>query len=507
VAELRRLLQQAQSLRGREVQLTRPGLTRALCGAGVAAAAAAWYWLFVLPPRLLGSADPDRFYHLALSRLIANSGLPRTLPQVEDLGWGQYFPDKEFLFHALTALAWKIGEAPAVLWLVPLLGTAILLCIYAEVSRINRPLPAMLMVVVGALGTAGLMFRLSLLRPHLLAVLVFVLLLMAILRERPRLAALAAAAFALAYHAFIVVGFVIGACWLLRRQPGFTKHTWAWCLGGLALGTLVHPYFPSNLVMGVLHLRLALGLESVPPATPGTELYPPTLLQFFQAYGFYALLLVGVAIAAWRQRPQASAERSGLVLMFILTGIFCVLGTRTLRAMEYGVPCGLLLFGYALRVFPVRHALPALLAVLLLCQGQVDWLFYRKSWNGPDQSSEPAYAAVLAQVPQGSKAKVFNCEWEAGPFVFYARPDLRFVDLLEPTFLYQRSREHYAARRGLVAGEFADPRAILRGAFHADYVLCQRGPLTKQMQERPQDFSTTPGSEEDTLRLFAVRPD
>jgi len=463
--------------------------------------------LFVLPPRLLGSAEPDRWYHLALARMIAHGGLPRVLPQVEDLGWGHYFPDKEFLFHALTALAWKIGEAPAVLWLVPLLGAAIVLCLYTEASRQLKPLAASVLVIVGVALTAGLLFRLSLLRPHLLSILVFVLLLMAVLRDRPRLAALAAAVFALSYHAFIVVGFVIGAACLLPRQPGFTKHTWAWCLGGLAVGTLVHPYFPSNLVMGVLHLRLALGLESLPPATPGTELAAPTLPQFFQAYGFYPLLLVGVAIATWLRKPQASAERSGLVLLFVLTAIFTVLGTCTLRAMEYGVPCGLLLLVYALRVLPVRHALPAMLALMLLCQGALDWRFYRESWQQPEQSVEPQYASLLTLVPTGGKAKVFNCEWEAGSYVLYARPDLRFVDLLEPGFLFQVSRDKYAARRGLVAGAFADPRAILRDVFHADYVLCQAGPLTKQMQARPQDFLAQPGSENDPLRLFAVRPD
>jgi len=458
----------------------------------------------------VGGADPDRFYHLGLSRLIAGSGLPKVLPQVEDLGWGHYFPDKEFLFHALTALAWKIGEAPAVLWLVPLLGLAIVLCLYTELSRQLRPAPAALIAIVGCFGTAGILFRLSLLRPHLLAVLVFVLLLLAILRERPRWAAVAAALFALTYHAFIVPGIVIGAAWLLRKQPGFTRHIWAWCLGGLLLGTLVNPYFPSNMVMGVLHLRLAMGLESVPPPTPGTELAPATLLQFFQSYGFYPLLLLGVAIAAWLRKPQASVERSGLILLFALTLVFTVLGTRTLRAMEYAVPCGLLLFGYALRVLPVlplRLALPAMLGLMFACQGYLDLRFYRESWSRPEQSPEPAYATLLRQIPAGSKAKVFNCEWEAGPYIFYERPDLRFVDLLEPTFLFQASTPKYQARKGLVAGAFADPRAILRGAFKADYVLCAAGPLTQQMQSKPEDFRAAKGTRNDPWRLFVVRPD
>ena len=71
-------------------------------GCSVAAAMAVYYWLLFFPPRLVGSNDPDRYYHLGLAAITAEHGLPATLPQVEDLGWGNYFPDKEFLFHALT---------------------------------------------------------------------------------------------------------------------------------------------------------------------------------------------------------------------------------------------------------------------------------------------------------------------------------------------------------------------------------------------------------------------
>jgi hypothetical protein len=168
----------------------------------VALAIAFWYWLWFLPPKLLGSADPDRYYHLALSRLIAEQGwIPKSLPQVEDLGWGNYFPDKEFLFHVLTGAAWSGGGSAAVLALVPLIGIALVLAVHSELDRILKPLPAALISIVGSVATCGLLFRLVLLRPHLLAMLAFCLLVLAVLRERPRLAGLAAAAFALGYHA------------------------------------------------------------------------------------------------------------------------------------------------------------------------------------------------------------------------------------------------------------------------------------------------------------------
>jgi hypothetical protein len=219
--------------------------------------------------------------------------------------------------------------------------------------------------------------------------------------------------------------------------------------------------------------------------------------------------LLFAAVGAWRRRPAPSPERTGLALLFLLVGALAVLGTKSVRAMEYAVPCAILLAGYAVHVLQVRHALPALLAVLLLCQGALDYRYYREGWLRPVRSGYPEYAAVLRQVPAQPGLKVFNCEWEAGAFILYARPDLRFVDLLEPAFLWHASPLRHQARKGLVEGAFDDPRAILRGAFDADYVWCgTRHPrLVEQMDARPQDFRSAPGSRGDPVRLFAVRPD
>jgi hypothetical protein len=474
----------------------------------VALAIAFWYWLWFLPPVQLGSSDPDRYYHLALSRLIAEHGwILRTLPQVEDLGWGHYFPDKEFLFHVLTGGAWSLGGSTAVLALVPLLGFVLILSVHEELQRVLRPLPAALIAIVGTLATCGLVFRISLLRPHLLAMLAFCLLVLAILRERPRLAGLAAFAFALGYHAYYLMLIVAGLAWLLRRQPGMAPRTWLWVLAGLCLGIVLNPYFPSNLLMSVLHLGLALRGESAPYATPGLELFDPTVLQLLSAYGFVPATLLFVAILAAIRRPEASAERTRLLFLWLLCAGFTVLATRTFRAMEYGAPCGLLLMGYALRVLPVRHGLAILLGGLLLCQGWLDWRFYREYWQSPAQSALPAITEKLGQIPLGSNAKVFNCDWEVGSYILLKRPDLRFVDLLEPGFLWEASKDKFLARQGLIAGAFPHPRTILRGAFDADYVICTRGPLTQQMDAQPEDFSPGDDAPEDQWRIYAVRPD
>lgn len=62
-------------------------------GALVAAVMALYYFVLFFPPRLAGASEPDRYHHIGLSKLIAAQGVIKTLPQVEDLGWGLYFLD------------------------------------------------------------------------------------------------------------------------------------------------------------------------------------------------------------------------------------------------------------------------------------------------------------------------------------------------------------------------------------------------------------------------------
>ena len=60
--------------------------------------------------------------------------------------------------------------------------------------------------------------------------------------------------------------------------------------------------------------------------------------------------------------------------------------------------------------------------------------------------------------------------------------------------------------QGLIEGAFGDPQAILRGVFHADYVVCAAPPLIRQMQADRANFTALPGTDEDRIRVFAVRP-
>jgi hypothetical protein len=478
-------------------------------GSFVAAVMSAYYYLFYFPPRMVGISDPDRFYHLGLSKLIAAHGLLRTLPQAEDLGWGHYFPDKEFLFHVLTGLAAWMGGTVGVLLTVPVLGTAIVLCLYVQLARVIRPTHAALLCLAVILLSGVFLFRLTLLRPHLLAILFFCLLLQGFLERRPWLTFLGAAGFALSYHAFYLVLIVVGAASPFRivgREND--RRIWLWALAGLAIGIVINPYFPSNLVMSWMHLQIALGLDVPPDAIRGNELRRLGAWEYLRTFGFlpFSMLAAGVVLCVRRLRP--TAENARIWFLFLVAGLMAGLSMFTVRAAEYAVPACILLVGHSHAALRWRGWLWLCLSALLLLQGDVARKYYREIYLGPAVGKTDRMLRAIAAIPVDARgSKVFNCEWDTGSFLLAQRPDLRFVDLLDPVFLWKAAPDKYVVRMGLIEGRYGDPHRLLREVFKADYVICESTPLIAQMYADRVHFHPVISNETATLWLFKVQSD
>lgn len=466
----------------------RPTIDAWAFAVATAAAMAAYYWALYYPPILLGSNDPDRYYHLAIARLTVEHGaLLRTLPQVDDLGWGRYFPDKEFLFHALGALARKIAGDEGVLALAPLSGVAVATCLYWVLLRVLSPARAALVVAPVLLGSCAFLFRLSILRPHLLAIVFFCLLLAALLRARPWLAAAATAGYALAYHALYIPALVLVVALFVRwEDPARMRRVLAFGAAGLVVGVIINPYFPSTLVMSAEHLAIALGLGLPPGLQSGNELRPITAQNFFD---WFSLLPVALLGALWvRRREAIPGEAASFRFLCLLTLLLTVVSLKSSRATEYAIPSALLLLGHVLSRLAPRAAAGVVLMVLA-SQAHAAWVYYDDSFRNPQGGSSAWYFRAIASLPaDASGTKVFNCEWATGSYLLLARPDLRFVDLLEPAFLWRVSREKYVRRENLEFGADPDPLRTLRDVFHADYVVCANQGLVRQMRADPRHF-------------------
>jgi len=447
--------------------------------------------------------DTDRYYHFALSKMLAEKGAFSldTFPQAEDLGWGLYFPDKEFLFHVLTRIGYSLGGEVGVEVSVLLVASAIGILLYVFALSYLSP-PAALLCAIAVFLTHSLIFRLLVVRPHVLALFFFVLLNIALLRRRIFLTAFASAGFVLAYHAFYIPLVCFGIAFLLSHfESKEERRKWhrllAFGFSGMFLGIFVNPYFPSQLDMGILHAKIpfliAGGMKN---SSFGLELYPlaaPGMLKFYY-FPFFILMF-----AAWSYRANFAVR-----YLLVLSIMFGLLSFQTVRAGEYFIPAAGMLFALSLPVLreSSRRLFNALLPCLVVLQ--LAMLLYAVRIEAsfiPDEKLYIKLREAISFIPEGAH-KVFNCEWDTAPFLLHERPDLRFVELLDPSLLYTKNESLYRERAELVAGHRTDPYQLLGERFRANFVLCRNLNISAQLSSDPAFQQLYPRSGASEVYLF-----
>jgi hypothetical protein len=422
-------------------------------------------------------ADPDRHFHFAVARAWATTGLAKTLPAVEGIGWHQQYVDKEFLFHVVTWLGWEAAERTGVVVACGLLGALVVLLLYGLSRRALSP-PLSALVVLAAAGCPMFLYRLALVRPHLLAIAATLVVLWGLLRRSAPTTFLGAVVFALAYHALYVPLAVLGLGALLLGTSSWRAVGAG--VAGLALGTVVNPFFPATLETTWMTLTIA---ASKPEGnTFGGELFPITFEELRTLYVVpvvMALAAVGLLVA--RRAQPGLTERAFPVALAVL---FWALTLRTARASEYAIP----LTAVAFSVVAAREAprwLALALGVGVLVNGPLLWRSSRETQL--DRYTKHIADAVRALPPEAAGKKVLNCSFTEGEVAIDLRPDVRVVDVLDPTYLERFDRPRHLARLSLIDGSAADLRALVVDTFSADYVICGYLPARQRLDDSP-DF-------------------
>lgn len=446
----------------------------------------------------------------------------RSLPQVEGLGWGDFYIDKEFLFHQVTGLAYLAAGERGVVGASLLLSALAALAFLWFASRRLPPLPAVALSFA-IFFCPYLNYRMLLLRPHTLAIPLFLLANLFLISRRPLPTLLASTAFTLSYHAFYLP--IACFAWMIALvsfEPPAARARWrkaAWAGGfGCLCGVLLNPYFPANVLMAAVHARIPSLLKGeLRNLSFGSELYPASSDLFLEIFYLpLAALALGLFFLG---RPEARAEegasdrRIQLLYLVGICGLFFLLATQTKRVGEYLLPLSgvlLVVLLEGVREWKARYS-----AALVLLAGAQSLVLYRSySDRRPafgDTRVQRTFAAIAA-IPQGPEGgRVFNCEWDRTPYLLYARPDLHFVDILDPSFLYFANRGAFRAREELLDGTVGDASGLIGKAFRADYVLCNQAEVVAQLADDPAFRKVYPGVGDPidlspaAISVFAVR--
>lgn len=430
-------------------------------------------------------ADSDRHFHFAVSRDTAAQGRLTAIPQVQDIGWGTRFVDKEYLFHVLTTVGFRLGGRDGVQAVGWVLALAVVALLYAAARRFVGPGVATA-AVLAFVACGSFLYRLALLRPHLWALATTVLLVLAVVARPARpspgrapeaLAAVAGVGFTLGYHALYVPLAVLA---VLAAVGG--RATWrpaGFGLLGLALGTVVNPYFPDTARITWMTLRIATSLPT--SDTLGVELLPLPVGELLGRYAVPLGLTLAAGMVTVRDAESPSTRlRTALVALALC---FWVLTLRSARAAEYAVPLSLVAVASVLPRVPVRQAVGVLLASAAL---QVPLTLARAQPDALDGYTRRIEDAVAALPPEAAGQKVLHCSFTEGAFLYDLRPDVRVVDVLDPTFLALADPVKHRLRRGLLQGQAGDLEALVRQGFGARYVLCGYPPARALLDVHPR---------------------
>jgi hypothetical protein len=278
----------------------------------------------------------------------------------------------------------------------------------------------------------------------------------------------------------------LAAGFLLHRQLDWRPL--AYLALGIALGMLLHPYFPRNVLLTSLHLLPKIGLAGQEQVPVGREWYPYSASAFYSRVGpSLAVMCFGLLPMLARLWRRERPDLPSLTLAFMSLG-FLALVVRSQRIIEYYPAFAVLsaAWGWSFAGLPAPARLieplarwrPALglLAGLLL----VGWLTWTVELARRDTVGNAAANARLDSYREAAlwlatnsppRSLVFNTDWDDFPQLFFWNTHNVYVVGLDPTRMSLFDPELYRLWRGIATGTLTSPSGALNDRFGAEYVF------------------------------------
>lgn len=423
--------------------------------------------------------DNDGFYHIKMAWLMRTQGLKPDFPWLPlTILNAREFYDHHFLFH-VALIPFTFGDlATGAKWAAVVCSALAFLAVWYLFEQ--QKVPYAWLWALGLLGVSeAFLFRMSIPRAQSLSLAVLALGMAWMLSGKYLRLALLAFIYVWMYDAFPLL---LALAALYTAAVGITERRLElrpllYVGAGLALGMLINPYFPYNIIFAIRHL-----LPKLTDATStqvGNEWYPYTTEQLLHNSLPSLITLVSGMFALGLTGRKMELRTAFGLLASLMFGLMLF---QARRFVEYFPPFALIFACFAWTPFfsgaeakyrwrGLTVMLPvALLGVAVLIAGVYTLKEARLSMQ--DAKSAGLYAGAAAwlkdNTPKGSR--VFQTDWDDFPRLFYYDTHNTYLVGLDPTYMQLEDPKLYDLWVSVTQGKVENVAEVVEGKFGAMFI-------------------------------------
>jgi len=459
-------------------------------------------WLGWVQFSFNGLYDLDSYFHVRAAEQLAHDGVVKSFPQATQSTWVDAYSDKDFLFHGLL-IPFVSGDDPFAggKWAVLLLEFLVFAAFAFAIRSFELRFGALWVLLLAA-TSPYYVTRIASLRPHILGMAFVTVEIALLFRNRWKTLFVVSALHVLAHSSFLLLPALVVAriaVSVLRREPLPLAVTLA-VVAGIVVASLVHPYFPNNLMMSDQIIDIVRSVwqdrAEIPREAFGSELNPLTWPAFLAQFPGWTPAVAGLVLVLLvrRLRGWSAAE---LYLGLVASGLLFV-ASRSRRFIDVFVVAALL-FAAALwtrlaagraplallRTRPFT-ALPCIVALLALT-GYAGWRVSGIRDGFMRQAMGDVYAPAVSALGQVAAPDdvVYHNSWMDFALLYGFRPHGRYISGLDPIFLYQHDPALFAKNLQLAQGRGRGPEAarIIADEFRGRWIFVTKQPRDQAFRQ------------------------
>jgi hypothetical protein len=496
--------------------------------------------------------DWDGYYHIRWSALLwENFSHGKWLPTFEWLPLTvldpQNYADHHFLFHLL--------QIPFLWFFEPVTAAKIAAVVYATLAIssvywiLYRYKVDYLLVWLLAILTCANMFyyRMNMAKAPPLTIIITIAGIYLLFERKYVWLAPLMFAFVWTYSLFPLLWFA-AIFWTMIIAWNERRFEWrpvAYTTAGMILGNLINPYFPHNLGLFTEHLLEKFKIGTDFAVAVGGEWYPYNGMELLTNFPV-ALLAMLIGYILFMPKNGKLPEKATFFLMFV--SVLLAAQFRSKRFAEYFPPFAVLFAAFSWQAFTVRSevelpeefkreiepyldvkkpterqswmaaakaAAPWIVAVPLFL-----FFFYNMrglhsfgyNENGlvdtiRDNEDTDRYARAAAWAKQNIPAgeRIFNCNWDDFPKLFYFDQTHSYVYGLDPNYLYSKDPDLYRALMDITQNKLDDPAPLIKEKFGSRYVFADAKENTDLIAKLLDTGWADTAYEDDEARIVRIR--